>query len=183
MLKKIVFVVSFFLGVLFGCSGIYLWEKNVFAKGEVLSQQSEVEVSPSPPPPSPSPSPSPSPLPSPSPKPSPLPSPSLSPSPSPPPPASAEEINGFIEQYAGQYGVDPHILRHIAICESGLNPLAENLAYGGLYQFTPSSWKKYRGLLGEDPNPDLRFNAEEAVQTAAYALSLNQAYIWPNCVP
>ena len=36
--------------------------------------------------------------------------------------------------------------------------------------------------MGEDKNNDLRFNAEEAVQTAAYVLSINQAYIWPNCV-
>ena len=58
-----------------------------------------------------------------------------------------------------------------------------NLTYAGLYQFTPNVWIKYRGLIGEETNPDLRFNAEEAVQTAAYVLSINQAYIWPNCVP
>lgn len=181
MLKKIVFVISFFLGVLFGCSGIYLWEKNIFAKGEVLSQQSEIEEERLIPSPSPSPSPPPSPSSSPSPKPTPIPSPS--PIPSPPPPVSTEQINDFIEQFAGQHGVDPNVLRHIAVCESGFNPLAENLAYAGLYQFTPSAWKKYRGLLGEDTDPDLRFNAEEAIQTAAYVLSINQAYIWPNCVP
>jgi len=29
----------------------------------------------------------------------------------------------------------------------------------------------------------LRFNAEEAVQTAAFALSQGKTSIWPNCSP
>jgi soluble lytic murein transglycosylase-like protein len=79
--------------------------------------------------------------------------------------------------------VDPNVLRHIAVCESGFNPLASNLAYAGLYQFSPNTWQNYRGNMGEETNTDLRFNAEEAVQTAAFVLSINQAYIWPSCVP
>ena len=37
--------------------------------------------------------------------------------------------------------------------------------------------------MGEDPDISLRYNAEEAVQTAAYNLSINNAGIWPNCAP
>ncbi|MEJ2441741.1 MAG: transglycosylase SLT domain-containing protein, partial [Patescibacteria group bacterium] len=96
---------------------------------------------------------------------------------------SAEEIHGFIERFAGQYGVDPNVLRHLAVCESGFNPLAVKLNYVGLFQFSPNTWIKYRQLMGEDIDISLRANAEEAVQTAAYVLSLGQTYIWPNCAP
>jgi hypothetical protein len=37
--------------------------------------------------------------------------------------------------------------------------------------------------MGEDADIDLRLNAEEAVQTAAYAYSLGNDSIWPNCAP
>ncbi len=115
--------------------------------------------------------------------PTPTPSPTSTPAPTPQPEFSSEQINAFIERFAAQYAVDPNVLRHIAVCESGFNPLAHKLSYAGLYQFSPRTWEKYRRLIGEDANLDLRFNAEEAVQTAAYVLSINQAYIWPSCVP
>ena len=81
---------------------------------------------------------------------------------------SASDINGFIERFAAQYGVDPNVLRHIAICESGFNPLSINGPYQGLYQFASSTWSNYRRKMGEEENPDLRLNAEEAIQSAAY---------------
>lgn len=103
--------------------------------------------------------------------------------PPPQPTFTSAEINGFIERFASQYGIDPNVLRHIAVCESGFNPMASNLGYAGLYQFGPTTWRNYRLALGEDPNVDLRFNAEEAVQTAAYAISLGKFHLWPNCKP
>jgi len=121
------------------------------------------------------------PTPTPSPKPTPTPTPS--PTPKPAAPVSSEEIHGFIERFAAQYTVDPNVLRHIAVCESGFNPLAYNVGYAGLYQFGPITWAKFRQQIGEDTNPDLRFNAEEAVQTAAYVLSIGGGGIWPNCLP
>jgi transglycosylase-like protein with SLT domain len=135
--------------------------------------------------PSPTPSPTPTPLPSPTPSPTPIPSPVPTPTPTPSlqPEYSSEEIHGFIEKFSNQYGLDPNKLRHIAICESGFNPLAENLSYQGLYQFSPNTWKMYRNLLAKDPNPDLRLDAFTSVETAAYVMSLNQTYIWPNCSP
>ena len=97
--------------------------------------------------------------------------------------ATSQEINSFIERFAAQYGVDPNILRHIALCESGFNSTAIHRNYAGLYQFTTISWTNIRREIGEDINPDLRFSAEESVQTAAYALSKGKGGIWPNCLP
>ena len=132
--------------------------------------------------PSPIPSPSPTPTPSPSPSPTPLPSPLPAPISSPPLLFKPEQIHGFIDQFSTQYNLDPNLLRHIAVCESGFNPLARNLTYSGLYQFSPNTWIKYRNLLNQDPDTDLRLNAQAAVQTAAYALSVGDSYIWPSCM-
>lgn len=118
-------------------------------------------------------------------------SPTLAPAPTPspkptvllPPPTSSQEINGFIDRFAAYYGVNPHVLRHLAICESGFASNARNSAYAGLYQFGPVTWKNNRLKMGEDPNLALRYNAEEATQTAAYMLSLGRIGVWPNCQP
>lgn len=136
----------------------------------------------------PSPSPTPPPSPSPSPqeiiKPTILPTPTPTPSPSPPPTTfTSQQINEFIDQFAAQYAIDPNKLRHIAICESGFNPEATNGPNVGLYQFTAGTWEKYRKLIHRDVNPQLRLHAGEAVQTAAYVLSVGQGYIWPECNP
>jgi soluble lytic murein transglycosylase-like protein len=88
-----------------------------------------------------------------------------------------------MERFAGQYAVDVNVLRHIAVCESGFNPSAVNGLYAGLYQFNVTTWKNGRVLMGEDTNPDLRFNAEESIQTAAYLISQGKRYLWPNCYP
>ena len=135
--------------------------------------------------PTPSPTPTPTPTATPTPTSTPTPTPTLTPTPTPqlPPPVDPQEIHAFIERFAAQYGVDPNVLRHIAVCESGFNPLASKLSYAGLYQFGPVTWKNYRLMMGEDPNVELRYSAEEATQTAAYVLSINRSYIWPSCVP
>lgn len=119
--------------------------------------------------------------------PTPLPLKTASPKPTqtpiPQPTFSSQQINEFIDRFASLYNVSPDILRHIALCESGFNPLASNAGYVGLYQFGPTTWKNVRIKMGEDTNINLRANAEEAVQTAAYNLHINNAGIWPNCVP
>lgn len=109
--------------------------------------------------------------------------PSPTATPVPQPTFSSQQINEFIDRFAVQYTVSSDILRHIAICESGFNPLSVHLSYAGLYQFGPNTWKNVRIKMGEDPDINLRLNAEEAVQTAAYNLHVNNAGIWPNCVP
>lgn len=97
--------------------------------------------------------------------------------------ASSSEINGFIDRFSAQYGVDANVLRYIAICESGFRSNAESVGYVGLYQFGPITWKNIRSEFGEDTNINLRYSAEESVQTAAYALSKGKSGIWPNCQP
>lgn len=131
--------------------------------------------------PSATPSPTPTPTPAPTIKPTPKPTPARTPTPVPQQKFTSQEINGFIDRFAGQYGVDPNVLRHMAICESGFNPSAYYSGYAGLFQFGAVTWKNLRAKIGEDPNPDLRYNAEEAVQTAAYAISQGKAGLWPNC--
>ena len=170
-LKYFLWAVSFSIltGIIWGAS---------YRAGKVLSLASVPSPTPTAPP-TPTPTPSPSPTPTPTPSPTPIPSPT----PPPPPPVSSQEINAFIERFAGQYGVSPHVLRHIAVCESGFNPLAQKAGYAGLYQFGATTWKNFRLQIGEDPNPVLRLNAEEAVQTAAFALSQGKTSIWPNCAP
>jgi hypothetical protein len=113
------------------------------------------------------------------------PRPTSTPTPIPAPKFTSEQINQFIDRFSGQYGVDPNAIRHLAVCESGFNPLALNARYdyAGLFQFAPRTWSSYRQKMGENPDPGLRFNAEEAVQTAAYAYSLTHGSIWPVCHP
>lgn len=127
--------------------------------------------------PTPTETPTPSPTPIKTPKPTPKPTPIARPR------FSSQEINGFIDRFGAQYGVSPHVLRKIALCESGFNSGAYNSGYGGLYQFGATTWKNLRKKMGEDPDVELRFNAEEAVQTAAYALGLGKSGLWPNCAP
>lgn len=113
----------------------------------------------------------------------PMPTPTLLPTPIPQPEFTSQEINGLIDRFASQYGVNPHVLRRIAICESGFNPKAKNGPYAGLFQFSSSTWSNNRLLIGEDIDSGLRYNAEEATQTAAYMLSQGKGYSWPNCLP
>ncbi|HSV94590.1 MAG TPA: transglycosylase SLT domain-containing protein [Spirochaetia bacterium] len=100
-----------------------------------------------------------------------------------PTPETSEAVNGFIERFAAQFGVDKNVLRHIALCESGFNSRATNGPYAGLYQFGSVTWQNIRKEIGEDTNPDLRYSAKDAVQTAAYAVSKGRGGMWPNCFP
>lgn len=112
--------------------------------------------------------------------PSPTPTPTKTPIPS---PAKSEEINSLINRFSIQYGIDPNILRHIAICESGFNSSATNGPYIGLFQFGSTTWQNLRLEIGENHHPDLRYSAEESIKTASYALSKNKSKLWPNCTP
>jgi hypothetical protein len=133
--------------------------------------------------PSPTATDTPTPKTTPSPTPKPKPTPSRTPAPTPPPTVTPQQINEFIDRFAGQYAIDPNVVRHVALCESGFKPSAKNSVYAGLFQFNSSTWKNIRIKMGEDPDPALRYNAEEAVQTASYEISLHNGRIWPNCMP
>jgi hypothetical protein len=123
------------------------------------------------------------PTPTPTPTSTPRPTPVKTPTPVPQPKFTSQEINGFIDRFGGQYGVSPDVLRYIALCESGFDPFAKKLSYVGLFQFGPATWQNLRSEMGEDKDVNLRANAEEAVQTAAYAISIGKKGIWPNCYP
>jgi len=91
------------------------------------------------------------------------------------------DIQATILQYSNQYGVNSDLMIKIAKCESGFNPGAVNGPYGGIYQFLSSTWSSNRRAMGLDANPDLRFDAEEAIKTAAYKISRDGAGAWPTC--
>jgi hypothetical protein len=135
--------------------------------------------------PSPTPAPTATPTPTitPKPTPKPKPKPTPTPTPKPQPTFTSEQIYHMIDKYAAERNVNPNVIRHIAVCESGFNPKAKNYIYGGLFQFAPATWKNYRKIMGSDPDPDLMFNAEEAVKTVVYIVSLGRTYLWPNCAP
>lgn len=147
--------------------------QNVLAEATAIATPTETST----------PTPTDSPTPVPTQTPSPTPTPTKAPTPVPKPLFSDEQVQGFIERFSSLYSVDPNLIRYIALCESGFNQNAYKLSYAGLFQFGPITWKNIRTKMGEDPNIELRFNAEEAVQTAAYALHINDAGIWPNCIP
>lgn len=108
----------------------------------------------------------------------------VTPKPTPTPIAeAAETVYRLVERFAAQYGVDPNVLRYMALCESGFRSNAVNGPYVGLFQFNAITWKNIREEMGENTDATLRFSAEEAVQTAAYALSKGKGKIWPNCMP
>lgn len=112
--------------------------------------------------------------------------PTINPTPTPKfqiPDFSSEQINNLINSYSGKFGVDPNVIRHVALCESGFNPKAKNWIYGGLFQFSPTTWISWREKMNQDTNTDLRYHAEEAIETATYAISLKKGAMWPNCMP
>lgn len=111
------------------------------------------------------------------------PKPKALPTPKPQPEFKQEDLYNFTEKYGQQYGVDPNVLRHIAICESGFTTGATNGKYAGMYQFDEQTWIKYRGQMTLDTDTDLRWHGEEAIRTAAFTLSKRGGNLWPNCYP
>ncbi len=85
------------------------------------------------------------------------------------------------EKYGALYGVSPLMLQRIASCESGERANAVNGPYAGMFQFVAATWSSNRRAMGEDPNPALRYVAEEAVKTAAFKMSRDGYGAWPAC--
>jgi len=179
-------LIIFFVTLLISSFATSLIFSLVGKKSEVLSF--DIEATPVPtllqiPTNTPSPIPTRTPLPTSLPTSIPLPTKVPTPTSIPQPQYTSEQIHGFIERFSAQYGVDANIMRHIAVCESGFNASAVNGPYAGLYQYGKTSWTTNRVIMGEDPEPTLRFNAEEAAQTAAYMVSIGKGWVWPNCFP
>lgn len=114
----------------------------------------------------------------------PTPTPTAIPTATPTPPpvvVSLGDMEELFTKYSGAYSVDRELMKKIANCESGFNPNATNGPYGGMFQYVDSSWSAMRSRMGADPNPDLRFNAEEAIRTAAFHISTGGTSAWPSC--
>lgn len=149
-------------------------------KTSQLISESTVTITPSP-----NPTLTPTPTPTPTLTPSPKPKPSLTPTPFPtvtPLIITSDQLDSWFTNYSNQYSIDRAKLWSIAVCESKLNPNARNGDYAGLYQFSTNTWISTRKNMNLDYNPDIRFNPEEAIKTAAYKISTGGAGAWQNCL-
>ncbi|KKS98125.1 MAG: Protein containing Lytic transglycosylase-like, catalytic-like protein [Candidatus Gottesmanbacteria bacterium GW2011_GWA2_43_14] len=109
------------------------------------------------------------------------PRPTATPTPTPLPKITSGDLENYFTRYADKESVNRELLKKIAACESSFNPQARNGIYGGMFQFSENSWKNLRLLMNLNTDPELRFNAEEAIKTAAYKLAINGRVAWPNC--
>lgn len=91
------------------------------------------------------------------------------------------QYDAWFNQYGSQFGVEPELLKKIAYCESHYNPGAQNGPYGGMYQYLDSTWQATRNLMGLDPDPDLRFDAEQSIMTSAFKIKAGGIRAWPVC--
>jgi hypothetical protein len=114
------------------------------------------------------------------PKPTRIPTPSLTPTPT-LTPVTSQQLDTWFTEYSNHYSIDRQKLWNIAACESGLRANAVNGIYGGMYQFSASAWQSARTSMNENPDPQLRFNPEEAIKTAAFKISVTGYGAWPNC--
>lgn len=97
------------------------------------------------------------------------------------PTPSMEEFELMFNAYGNYYGVNPKQLRHLALCETRFRPHVTNGRHAGLYQYNPTTWSATRERMGLDPNPDLRFDAEEAIKTTAYKIAREGSGAWVVC--
>jgi len=111
-----------------------------------------------------------------SPTPSPTPTPTNTPTPMP-----VSPFENYFDEFSSKYQVNKDLLKKIAYCESGGHPGAANGEYGGMFQYTVSTWQSTRQQMGADPNPDLRFGAKEAIETTAFKISKGGVNAWRNC--
>ena len=124
----------------------------------------------------------PTPTPSPTPTITPSPTPSFTPTPTnTPTPMPVSPFENYFDEFSSKYQVDKDLLKKIAYCESGGHPGAANGEYGGMFQYSISTWQATRQLMGADTNPDLRFGAKEAIETSAFKISRGGVSAWKNC--
>lgn len=92
-------------------------------------------------------------------------------------------FDALFEKYGQQFKVSSSKLKSIAYCESHFNPAAVSRSgnYGGMYQYSASTWQATRKAMGLDQNPDLRFDAESAIMTSAFKIASGGLGAWPVC--
>lgn len=177
---RIAFLTAFFLLIAGSITiSYFLFAKNHNAILNPLSKNSSAKILGAISTPAPTPTPTNTPFPTPTPIP---PTPTATQTPTLTPiiiaPANLEEL---FAKYSNEYSIDKELMKRIAHCESGLNPAAATSLYGGLYQFSEFLWISTRTLTGHNSDPNIRFNAEESIRTAAFMISQNHLEIWPNC--
>ncbi len=114
----------------------------------------------------------------------PIPTPTKKPTPTPtikPTSIPVGTFEDWFTKYSREQSIDRERLKRIAVCESGLNPDARFLDYGGLFQFATGSWISTRTNMNLSTDPNLRFNPEEAIRTAAFKVATEGLRAWPNC--
>lgn len=92
------------------------------------------------------------------------------------------EVDSLINKYAALYNADANLMKKIGRCESHFNPNAVNGQHLGMYQYKASTWEATRKVMGLDPNPALRTNAEEAIKTTAFKLAHGGQGAWRECL-
>ncbi len=112
----------------------------------------------------------------------PTPLPTQTPTPTPLPVVAPTDLDSIFRKYADQYHVDSDLLKRIAKCEAGFNTQSENGPYAGMFQFLEQTWTTVRTRMGENTDPGLRKNAEEAIKTAAYYVSSGGQRAWSGCL-
>lgn len=131
----------------------------------------------------PTPTPTNTPTPTPTITPTPTPTEIPTPTPEPAPQPNGTDLDNWFTKYAEEYHIDRALLHKIAECESKFNTNANFRGmYVGMYQFGEQTWISTRTAMGQDPNPDLRINAEESIKTAAFKIAQGGAGAWPNCI-
>jgi hypothetical protein len=98
----------------------------------------------------------------------------------------SEYLDGLFNKYCTEYGVDSigkELLKKIANCESHFNTgvVSQNGKYAGMFQFDENTWTSVRNSMGQNPDQNLRFSADESIKTAAYMAHLGRFSSWPNC--
>ena len=158
-------------------------ESGAFAEAHVPEEQIVAMLSNPTPTPTQQPTPTPTATPIPLPTNTPTPTPTAIPTPEPTAVPAPVDLESLFTRFSGEYSVDKELLKRIAACESGFNASSHNVAHGyaGMYQFAESSWTAVRSRMGADPNPDLRFNAEESIRTAAFHIAGGGQGAWPSC--
>lgn len=96
-------------------------------------------------------------------------------------PQTPTQLDGWFDEYAKAFGVEKRKLMAIAKCESHFNPGAVNGPYGGMFQYSASTWRSTRNSMGLDPDPALRFNAKESIHTTAFKIAHGGIGAWPVC--
>jgi soluble lytic murein transglycosylase-like protein len=94
---------------------------------------------------------------------------------------SSSGYDELYQRYADQFGIEKNAIASLAQCESGHRPEAVNGIYGGMFQYSSSTWASTRASMGLDTNPELRFHAEESIHTTAFKIANGGIRAWTNC--